>query len=618
MTKRSIWMVITVALLALLLAACGGSETPTASPAAPEATEAAATEVPGQDVPAGTDEAWSRISEAGRMVVGTSADYPPFAYYTPNFELTGYDVALMRAIGATLGVQVEFEDMAFQGLLDALRLGQFDVAAAAISVTPERAGVVDFSNVYYVGDDAVLAANDAGLGEIRSAADMAGLRVGVEQDSVYESWAEENLVEPGLIPQENLLVYGQPEQGIDDLEAGRVDVVLLDRLPAEVAVANRAVAIVGQGLNRQRFAIAIPKGEPTLLGEINGALTQLQNEGVLADLAQQYLELEQGELIPVTPEPPVVTPQPTPAGCIDGMEYVADLTMNDQNMTAPPVLAPGQSFQKAWRVRNTGTCTWNSSYALAYVTGNVPAARMGGTPVFVQGEVLPGQTYDFRANLVAPTSPGTYQGFWEMRNGRGQSFGERVWVGIRVPSPATPTPAATQTPSPDITFTVDRTQINQGECVTFSWDVENIQAVYFYPSGSDYQRFGVPGQGSSRQCPPSNTTYELRVLKRDGSTEIRQITIQVNPTSGAPQITTLRTEPQSQITVGQCLTVRWEVIGSVDNVRLSRNGTTLWNGAPLRGSLQDCPPSAGFASYVLEASGPGGSTSLTYNVSVFD
>jgi hypothetical protein len=77
------------------------------------------------------------------------------------------------------------------------------------------------------------------------------------------------------------------------------------------------------------------------------------------------------------------------------MAWVADLSYDDQNMTAPPVMFPGQPFQKSWRVQNIGTCTWDSSYFLAFARGNAPGAGMGGMlPVNVRDTVAPGETYD--------------------------------------------------------------------------------------------------------------------------------------------------------------------------------------------------------------------------------
>jgi hypothetical protein len=185
-------------------------------------------------------------------------------------------------------------------------------------------------------------------------------------------------------------------------------------------------------------------------------------------------------------------------------------------------------------------------------------------------------------------------------------------VGITVV--AAPTPAPTQTPAPDINFTVDQTNIQQGDCVTFAWGVENIQAVWFYPNGADYTKYPVSGQGASAECPTQTTTYNLRVEKRDGSVETRQITVYVAPASGKPSIEQFAVAPAA-ITSGQCVEIRWAVSGSVTNVVIGRNEVILWNNAPLSGKLSDCPPN-GMQTYYLETSGPGGTSRVQQNVSV--
>ena len=94
----------------------------------------------------------------------------------------------------------------------------------------------------------------------------------------------------------------------------------------------------------------------------------------------------------------------------------------------------------------------------------------------------------------------------------------------RGPRPAPPPPP---TAMPEISFWADRTSITQGECATINWSVQNVQAVWVYPLGEPYNRFPRTGQGSEVVCPASTTTYEMRVLLRNGSTVFRQITINV-------------------------------------------------------------------------------------------
>ena len=611
MTRYALNRLLILAFVLLGLAACRqqAAVTPTLEPATPAATAAAPTPAPAAD-------AWAAVQQRGRLVVGTSADYPPFAYYTDEFELDGFDVALARLLGERLGVEVEFSDMAFDGLGGALAVGQIDVAIAAISVTEGRRAVVDFSSVYHVSEDAALARVDTGIA-LRSPADLAPYRVGVQEGSVYQTWLQEAGVDAGVLSPENLLAYTETTAAVDDLIAGRVDVLIADRLPLEVVARDdAALAIVGRGLNEQQFAVALPIGS-NLTARMNEALAALQAEGVLAELAEQYLSLEEAELAPLpTPQPAEAARSPLPVtGCLDAMTLVAHLNLDDADMTAPPPISPGAAFQKSWRVQNIGTCTWDSSYQLTPVGGNTPAARMGGRAVALPSAVAPGQTIDLTVDLVAPLAPGVYQGFWSMRAPTGLLFGERIWVGIDVAELPTPTPPPTGIPLPGVTFTVDRDSIRAGECVTFAWDVSGGGQVYFYAEGQPWQLNGVAANGARVECPNASTTYTLRINQADGTLDLRPIRIAVTPAPSAPFITFFTVTPSFQIAAGQCVEVRWQVEGEVGNVRVARGDTTLWDGAPLNGTSRDCPP-VGEAVYTLDVSGPGGTAAGRQNVTV--
>ena len=76
-------------------------------------------------------------------------------------------------------------------------------------------------------------------------------------------------------------------------------------------------------------------------------------------------------------------------------------------------------------------------------------------------------------------------------------------------------------------FSVDRVEVRPGECVTFRWHVEGVQAVYFYPEGQGWQDHGVAGVAEQRVCPAQTTTYCLRVIGRDNSLETHYLTVQV-------------------------------------------------------------------------------------------
>jgi len=160
------------------------------------------------------------------------------------------------------------------------------------------------------------------------------------------------------------------------------------------------------------------------------------------------------------PEGPTDTPAPDvsgPGGCTLNSRYVADVTVPDNTE-----LASGTAFAKTWRVRNSGTCTWEMGTKLVFVSGN----PLGGPASVAVPATAPDANTDITVNMVAPSEPGTYRSTWQLESPTGVRFGSQIYVQIVVPSPATdtPTPTATAGP-PDLTITdlrVDTDDPRQG------------------------------------------------------------------------------------------------------------------------------------------------------------
>lgn len=586
---------------ALILAACGPSPAaPAPTTPLPQPTAAPPGATP--EAPAEVDDL-SRIRSAGTLAIGVSADYPPYTFYNSDLKIDGFEPALINDLAGRIGVKVDLNDFAFEGLPAALQLGQVDAVIAAISVTPERRALLDFTNVYYIGADAVLA--PAGSAPIRAITDLAGRRVGVQRGSVYATFLQKNLVDPGLSAPVDIFQYPDISAGVRDLLEGKLDYIVMDRLPARTFAdnSNNRLIVVGENFNPQRFAIAVRKGS-NLRVALNDALLKAQNEGKVADLIEKYLGIAKDQIEPIPSPEPEPTPAPTPSGptpvptpvpCIHGAQFVADLTIPDNTQ-----FQPGQTFQKGWRLKNAGNCNWDAGFFLGFAFGNTPVAQMGGQPTQVGQAIAPGQTADFYVNLVAPGLPGTYQGFWQMYEANGTPFGERVWVQIVVPGPPTPVPPPVPTPIPGISFNASPTTITQGQCANFSWSVEGVRGVWFFPQDQPWQNFGVPGVGSQQVCPGQTTTYYLRVEFNDGSVSQQQITIFVNPAVSGPVIERFTVEP-SQVTLGQAVNIQWQISGGVTRIAILRNGSPLWDGAPATGSYSDAPPTTGQTIYSIQA-----------------
>ncbi|GAB4455985.1 MAG: hypothetical protein Kow0070_05230 [Anaerolineales bacterium] len=128
---------------------------------------------------------------------------------------------------------------------------------------------------------------------------------------------------------------------------------------------------------------------------------------------------------PITPPPPT----PTTPGC-DRASFVADVNVPDG-----AIFAPGAAFSKTWRLKNAGSCTWTKDYRITYYSGELMNAQVA---VHMPYFVYPGETVDVTVNMVAPSAPGNYRGYWILANASGKLFGigadasKPFWVEINV------------------------------------------------------------------------------------------------------------------------------------------------------------------------------------------
>ena len=117
-----------------------------------------------------------------------------------------------------------------------------------------------------------------------------------------------------------------------------------------------------------------------------------------------------------TPEPSPTEEPPTEEACYDEATFIDDITIPDGTE-----LEPDTPFTKTWRLLNAGTCTWNPNYKLYFVSGDMMSGPASQQLVTI--EVPPGASIDVSVELLSPNKPGTYLGYWALKNANGVRFG---------------------------------------------------------------------------------------------------------------------------------------------------------------------------------------------------
>ena len=242
-------------------------------------------------------------------------------------------------------------------------------------------------------------------------------------------------------------------------------------------------------------------------------------------LGAEILEQYQTPPATPTPAPPTPTAGPGPGGCTLRATFIRDVAV--PNDTA---LQPGARFERIWRVRNDGTCYWES-YTLVFARGD----QMGGPASVPVPNTEPGAQVDISVPLRAPTAPGTYRGFWVLRATNGSTFDGLV-TQIQVPEPAaTATPTAPPVPSTSLvgpiwlwqsTLMNDDTlivaadparytlQLNADGTIAVQADCNRVTGTYDLAGSSLTLAFGTSTRAA---CPPdSQAEAFLRGLQNIG------------------------------------------------------------------------------------------------------
>jgi polar amino acid transport system substrate-binding protein len=220
----------------------------------------------------------AEIKEAGQLILGTSADYPPYEFHKMiegKDAIVGFDIMIAEKIAEDLGVELVIKDMAFDGLIAALQGGKIDLIIAGMSATPEREEAVDFSQQYYFEKQTLLIKEEK-LDTYTSIASLDGIKIGVQTSSIQEGLAQEILVTSSLtsLPDIAALVL--------ELKTGKVEGVILVKPVANGYIAQNPELMLstidfGEG---DGASCAVAEGSD-LVEPVNKILTEIIESGEL-------------------------------------------------------------------------------------------------------------------------------------------------------------------------------------------------------------------------------------------------------------------------------------------------------------------------------------------------
>lgn len=234
---------------------------------------------------------------AETVIVGSDIPWKPFEMITADGEFFGFDLDLMRAIAITAGFEIEIRNVAFDAIIEEVRTGRVHIGASGFTITAEREETIDFSDPYFLSNQAVVIRKDSGLNVVTALAGQGSNKaVGAQNSTTGLWWGEDNLSAFGV----TINGYETYPAAVLDLVNGRIDAVIQDEPASKASIAAYPDLLTVAGVinTYEYFGFLVADGDPDgLLPQINAALATLGLTVVDAVGGLQELVIAEGSVV---------------------------------------------------------------------------------------------------------------------------------------------------------------------------------------------------------------------------------------------------------------------------------------------------------------------------------
>lgn len=226
------------------------------------------------------DRTWERIERQGVLRVGMDASYPPFELWD-EVGLRGYDVDLALALGREWSLEVDFENIGFDGLYDALKVERVGIIISALPYDPLLTQDVGYSYSYFDAGQVLVVREQTTIAKVE---DLNGRRVGLELGSRGD--LEARRLEQRMILERK--AYSTAQEAQEALRDEKVDVAIVDAVSAYEFIGEQGGLRIVQQVTEEPYVIAVPIKAPILLEKVNEAIVKWRETGFLEELREKW------------------------------------------------------------------------------------------------------------------------------------------------------------------------------------------------------------------------------------------------------------------------------------------------------------------------------------------
>ena len=213
------------------------------------------------------------------LVLATEAGFAPYEYYKDG-EIVGVDIDIAKEIAKELDKKLVIKDVSFDFLINEVKSGKADFAAAGISITEERKEEVDFTDEYTTSNQVVVVRKDS---NIQSFDELKDKKIAVQLGTVADLYVTENYKDATLVTHKKYL------SAAEDVKGGKADCIIMDQLPAlEIVKENPELKVMDGILFQDKYGMIVKKGNDSLRKDINRVLKRLNEDGTIGKLILKH------------------------------------------------------------------------------------------------------------------------------------------------------------------------------------------------------------------------------------------------------------------------------------------------------------------------------------------
>ncbi|MGF6907399.1 amino acid ABC transporter substrate-binding protein [Fusobacterium sp. PH5-44] len=229
------------------------------------------------------DNSLEKVKKDGFFILGLDDTFPPFGFKDENGEIVGFDIDLAKEVAKRLNVEVKFKPCEWDGIIFELRSKKIDLVWNGMSVSPEREKQVSFSEPYHKGGQYIFSKKEV---SIKKVAELEGKVVGVQLGSTGANAVEKSSISPKL---KELKKYGSTMEAIADLEAGRLDAVVMAlSIGGYYNSKKDSLTASDESLSNEDSGIAFRKEDNAFRDAVNKALEEMRTDGTFRNIEKKW------------------------------------------------------------------------------------------------------------------------------------------------------------------------------------------------------------------------------------------------------------------------------------------------------------------------------------------